>query len=619
MRRHRLGALGLGALAFLGALACASALAYFTASGAGTASAGVSQLPPPAIETATGGTGGSVTLGWNSVAAPGPGTVSYSVVRDGGNAGGTCAGELAATGCVDSGLSAGSHEYVVTATWRSWSSPGEPKSVFVPSAAPDHFVLTAASTSPVAGAADNLTIVAQDAAGGAAVGYSGSHSLTFSGAEASPGGKKPTVADSSGKAVDFGSPTSLDFTSGVASVSMAKNGAMRLYASGPAAIEVSDGSIGTKEPLGVDVGAAEVSKLALSAATASPVAGAADALTTIAQDAYGNVTPGYAGQRTLTFSGASAGPGGDVPTVSDANGQAIPFGTGTTIGFVAGIASVAGGSNGVMRLYKSGAATVQVSVGSLSATLPTTTAAAEGAQLQIAAASTAPGAGVSNDLTIVAEDAYANIATSYSGARSLTFTGAAPSPSGAGPTVVDSAGTAIPFGTPTTLDFSSGVASVTASSNGAMTLYRAGDASVAATDGAISTPAPPTLAVAPGEAARLGLIEVEYSAGTLEPGCIFACTLSGLGNRGKVSARAAVTDDYGNTVDSIGKGHKAKAKTDGSGTISGSKLSFPRKGPAESKKPFTFKAKASGGFVETITVAVKKGTAYTSATMAVSK
>ena len=57
--------------------------------------------------------------------------------------------------------------------------------------------LTAATTTPAAGDADNLTITARDVYGNIATAYTGSKSLTFSGAATSPGANKPTVANSS--------------------------------------------------------------------------------------------------------------------------------------------------------------------------------------------------------------------------------------------------------------------------------------------------------------------------------------------------------------------------------------------------------------------------------------
>jgi hypothetical protein len=183
-----------------------TALAYFTTTGAGDASTGISKLTTPTI-TATPAAGGTVTLTWDAVTPPSSGTVTYSVSRNGGGANGTCAPTLTATTCIDSGLAIGAYNYVVTAKWRSWSVSSTVKTANVTVGPADHFTLTAASSTPTAGAADNLTITAKDASGSTVTTYAGSHSLTFSGASTSPNENPPTVADSFGASIAFGSAT----------------------------------------------------------------------------------------------------------------------------------------------------------------------------------------------------------------------------------------------------------------------------------------------------------------------------------------------------------------------------------------------------------------------------
>ena len=101
--------------------------------------------------------------------------------------------------------------------------------------------------------------------------------------------------------------------------------------------------------------------------------------------------------------------------------------------------------------------------------------------------STSQTAGTTNNLTITAKDAGGNVATSYTGDKSLTFSGANHSTNPVtNPTVADKNGTAMPFGTVTTITFVSGVANVSGSSNGVMTLFKAETAVVAITDGSIS-------------------------------------------------------------------------------------------------------------------------------------
>jgi len=272
-----------------------------------------------------------------------------------------------------------------------------------------------------------------------------------------------------------------------------------------------------------------------------------------------------------------------------------------------------------MKLYKSGSATIKVSDGTFSGTLATTTVAATAVKLLLGAATTTPVAAASDNLTITAQDTYGNTATSYTGAHSLVFSGSSASPSGALPTVIDSAGTTINFGSATALTFTSGVSSVGSSKNGVMKLYRAGAASIAVTDGTISAPAPLAVTVSIGAAARFAFTSVSASAGILGSNCLFACTLTGLGNSGTVTAKAMVTDSAGNTVSALGSGHMAKVSTSGSGSVSGTPLTIPDTGAAETATTFTFTAKATGNFSETVTIAASEGTAYTPATLTASR
>jgi hypothetical protein len=347
--------------------------------------------------------------------------------------------------------------------------------------------------------------------------------------------------------------------------------------------------------------------------------GIADDLTTTAQDTYGNTATSYVGAHSLAFTGASASPSGAIPTVSDSTGAEIAFGNATSINFSAWVASTAAGKNGAMKLYKSGSTSVKVSDGTISATLSTTVAPAAATGLLLSAASTTPTAGATDNLTTTAQDPFGNTDTAYTGTQNLTFSGAAASPNGTLPTVANSAGTAIAFGAATTITFTAGVAKVSSAKNGVMKLSRAGSASITVSDGAISSATPVALTVAPGAAAKLALTNVSISAGTLGSPCLFTCTLTGIGNSGTVSARVAVADSLGNTVNSLGSGHMVKVTTSGGGTISGTPLAISSTGPAESAAAFTYTSKSSGAFSETVTAATSEGITYTSATLAASK
>jgi hypothetical protein len=480
------------------ATVCGTAFAYFTTTGTGSASTGVSKLNPPTITSATPAAGGTVALTWEAVTAPGSGTVTYTVSRDGGGVGGTCASALTANTCTDSGLAVGTYSYVVTAKWRSWTTVSQVKTAQVTVGPIHHFSLTASSSTTTAGASDSLTITAKDAGGGTVTTYTGAKSLTFSGASASPNGTVPTVSDSSGADVAFGSAMAIDFSAGVATVSTTKNGAMKLYKGGTTSLKVSDGSISTETPLVVTVSAAAASKFVLAAANITPAAGETDNLTMTAQDTYGNVATSYTGSKSLTFSGASASPGGTAPTVVNSSGTTVNFGSATSITFSAGVATVSSSKNGVMKLYASGEPDINVSDGTISTKTPleVTVSPLAASKFALTAATTTPAAGAADNLTTTAQDTYGNVATSYTGSKSLTFSGASASPNGTVPTVSDSSGAAVAFGSATAIDFSAGVATVSSAKNGVMKLYKGGSTSLKVTDGNLLTPTALVITVA---------------------------------------------------------------------------------------------------------------------------
>jgi hypothetical protein len=496
------GFAGVAALALAIVAISSTALAYFTTTGAGQVAAPVTKLLAPTITAATPAAGGTVTLTWSAVSAPGTGTVTYYVRRDGGAPAGDCPASGSPTTvltCTDTGLSVATHSYTVTAVWRSWTAVSSVSNASVTIGPATKFTITAASSTPAAGATDILTITAKDASGSTVPTYTGSHSLTFSGALASPGGTAPTVADASGTDIAFGTAIPITFTAGVAAAAAGANGEMTLYKSGATSITVTDGSLTTPTPLAVTVAPGTATNLTLAAVTLTPVAAAAD------------------------------------------------------------------------------------------------------------------------NLTITALDTYGNTATAYTGAKSLTFSGALASPSGALPTVANSSGTAINFGAATAITFSAGIAAVTTTKNGVLKLNKAGPTSVTATDGTISTATPLALTVSVGTAARLGLVNTVASAGSIASPCLFTCAVTLLGNSGTISANVAVTDSVGNTVSALGTGHTVKVTVTAGGTISGSPLTIEPAGPAISSAKFIYTAPASEAFAHTITAAALTGTAYTSATATASK
>lgn len=594
-----------------------NAFAYFSGAGSGTASAAVTNLGAPAISAATPG-GGTVSLTWGAVTPPGSGTVTYYVTRDGGKPAGNCptsSAPTAVTTCTDSGVAIGEHSYRVVALWHTWSATSAAKTANVTIGEAVKFTISATTTTPAAGAADNLTITAKDTNGATVTTFTGSHSLVFAGASNSPGGNAPTVVNSEGTAVAFGSATALTFTSGVAGVASSKNGVLKVYRTGSASITATEGSLTTPTPLALTV-STTATQFAFSAASTTPALGATDDLTITAKDAYGNVATTYAGSHSLTFSGASTSPGGNVPTVTNSSGTAVAFGSATAIAFTAGVAEASTGAGGKVVLYKSGATTVKATEGSV--TSPTgvvlTPPAGAATKLALSSSTATPVAGTGFNLTTTAQDTYGNTATTYTGSKNITFAGAGASPNGTLPTVVNSGGSAINFGSVTALTFTSGVAAVSSSKNGFAKLYNAVATSVTASDGTISTASALALTTSAGAAARVAFSGLAAGAGVVGSPCLFTCTVTGLGNSATVHANAAIADTWGNVVSNVGATKTVEVTSSG-GAISGSPLTIPATGAAVTGTEFTYTPPTTGTYSNTITAA---STGYTAATATVS-
>ena len=492
------------------------------------------------------------------------------------------------------------------------------------------FALAATSVTPTAGATDNLTVTAKDTYGNTTPSYTGSHSLTFSGAS-TIGAFSPTVTSSTGTVVSFGTATAVSFMNGVATVAGASNGVMTLYKAEAAKVTVTDGTLSNGAGLTVTVAPAAAASLVLGAASVNPTAGVADNLTVTAKDTYSNTVTSYTGSHNLTFGGASM-IGAFSPTVNSSTGVVTNFGTATAITFTNGVATVAAGNNGVMKLYKAETALVTVTDGTLSngVGLSVTVAVSAASSFSLAVGSATPTAGEADDLTITALDAYGDIAVGYTGSHNLTFAGASNSPNINKPTVTTGAGVATAFGTATAITFTSGVANVAGANNGVMKLYAAETAKITVTEGAINNGTGLTITVSTGAPTHLAWTHVAVSAGTLSSPCLFTCTVTTLGNAGTFTAKVSVTDSYGNTISGVEEGHTVTVSTPSSGAGSGGSFTEPAAGTsviltispagtADSTAQLVFKAQSGVWASDTMTAQTLAGTIYTSATATLNK
>ncbi len=658
-----------------------SAFAYWSSAGEANAAANLATLSTPAISSATAGAG-TVELTWSAVTAPGAGAVEYYVTRDGGVPGGGCpssSSRSTATSCTDTGVSIGAHEYTVTAVWRTWTATSTVKSAVIAFGPATHFQLEPASTTPTAGEADTVTIVVKDASNNTVGTYSGVKTLAWSGAASSPSGHAPEYPAGA---------TSVTFTKGAG-----KATGIKLYDAAPTTLTVEEGSSleGTSSVLTVKTAATK--KLTMT--TPSEIlAGGAFSVTLTATDEYGNPTTGYTGAKTLAWSGPASSPGGHAPEYPT---------SATTVTFTGGV-----GTASEIDLYDAVAAvTLTVKEGASAKGSASIAVKSVAAKELVFAAIAEQTAGSSFNTTLTARDEYGNTATGYTGAKTLSWSGPAGSPSGHAPEYPTTA---------TTVTFASGVGKATS-----IKLYDAQSTALKVTDGSIegvsgsftvkvaatkkfSVPAPSeveagvafnvtltatdewgniatgytgaktlvwsgpansasgtapeypstatavafsegvgmasaiklydaqsialkakegsaegtsaSLTVTPAAPERLAWARPEVSAGKLEAGsCPFACATTTIGSAKKFKAHASVTDMYGNVVSGLGTTIKAKVeKTGGEGTLANATaLAIPASGLAESSTTFEYTSPASGTSEAALKLKQEEGVPYTEA------
>jgi hypothetical protein len=408
-------------------LLVAGVFGYWSGAGTVNASASLATLSAPAISSATPGAQ-TVELTWSAVTPPGGGTVEYFLTRDGGAPGGGCPSSSAhstATSCTDTGMSVGAHEYAVTAVWRTWTATSTAKSVTVAYGPATHLVLEAASTTPAAGEADNLTVIAKDASNDTVGTYTGSHSLIFEGASAA-GGEEPVVVDQSGSEKNFGEETEVTFTEGKATVSSAMNGVMKLYKAEAAHIKVKEGGFNNGAGLAVTVKAAAAKKFSVPTPSEQEAGTSFNVILT-ATDEWGNTATSYAGKKTVTWSEPANSPSGKAPGYTAA------------ITFTAGVGAAA-----ATKLYDAQSTTLKAKEGTIEGTSGAFTVKAAVAKKFTVPAPAEQEAGAAFNVTLTAIDEYSNTATGYTGAKTLAWSGAVNAPNGTAPEYPSSA-TAVTF------------------------------------------------------------------------------------------------------------------------------------------------------------------------------
>ena len=315
---------------------------------------------------------------------------------------------------------------------------------------------TANTLTPVAGAADSITLTINQTDGTTTdTSFTGLHNVILSGFSAAPDG---SYGSFNGVTLT-GSPQtiSVSFVNGVASVPLILNKA----ATQTIGFSLPDLTYAAANNLTLTPTRAAASKLEFttqpSPSTLTGVAFAQQPVVKI-EDPFGNVAT----------SGADA-------TVNVAltltTGTGVLSGT-TAMNAVNGVADFTGKG---LKINLAGTDKVLTATATLAAgTKTTTTSPAFTISMATAyritdAANGTPTAGVADGLTIRLVDQFGNTVTSFSGDKNLTFSGLSTADDGTHPTVTSKSGSAVALGTAELITFTSGLATV----GGSLVAYKA--------------------------------------------------------------------------------------------------------------------------------------------------
>jgi hypothetical protein len=281
----------------LGGLAMALTLvggasAYWTSTGSGAGAGSVGTIAAPTL-SAVAGTG-TATLTWTTVALPGGGSASYYVQRNGANPAGNCptsASPAQVLTCTDSGLSAGTYGYIVTAVWNSWTATSSPTTqVTISAGAAAKLAFT---TGPGGGTSSTAwttqpVVTVQDAAGNTVTPDTSSVTLAIT----TPAGAILTCT---------ANPKA-------ASAGVATFAGCKIDKAGTYTLTATDGSLTSAVSGSFTISAGAAAKLAFTQSPGNTVAGvvfASQPRVTV-QDQYGNTVTTDTSNVTITVTGGTA-------------------------------------------------------------------------------------------------------------------------------------------------------------------------------------------------------------------------------------------------------------------------------------------------------------------------
>jgi hypothetical protein len=343
-----------------------------------------------------------------------------------------------------------------------------------------YLAITAGSSTMTAGETNELTITAYDQYGNVATGYEGDMDLYFEGLSDGPNGDIPTV-----EGEDFEDYVTVYFTAGV---SDSDSASLVAYKAETSTVDVYDDNWGIdSEGYGLDLTVDPAAAASMSFTT-QPVDFTAGVTMSAVQvslyDEFGNLCTND-NISSVALSVSSQPAGGD-----------LTFTTPQTVS--GGVATFSD-----ITATKAGDYTIEASASGLSDVTSDgfSVDPAAASYLAIAGATITPIAGADDELTVTAYDIYGNVATSYTGTKSLTFSGLNPAPNATNPSVEGT-----DLGSATNVNFTSGV-----SDAGSATLiaYKAESQTLDATDGSIDSNSGYGLGltISPGAANNLNFVQ----------------------------------------------------------------------------------------------------------------
>jgi hypothetical protein len=419
-----------------------------------------------------------------------------------------------------------------------------------------------------AGVAFNVTLTAFDEYSNTATSYSGVKTLAWSSPANAPNGTAPEYPASA---------TAVSFTAGVGTAS-----ALKLYDAQSTTLKAKEGTIEVTSG-SFTVKAASASSFSMPT-PAEQTAGTAFNEAITAWDTWHNTAKSYAGAKTLSFSEPASSPSGKAPSYP----ATVTFTTG------AGTASI--------KLYDAQSTTLKITEGAIEGTTGSFTVKAAATKKLSLPTPSEQEAGVAFNMTLTATDEYGNLAKSYTGAKTIAWSGPASSPNATAPEY-PSAATAVTF------TEGVGTASSLKLSDAQSTTLKAKEGTIEGVTGSFTVKA-----AAP---ERFAWSHAEVTAGAIEAGtCPFACKTTSIGASKKFKAHASVTDAYANIVSNLGAAVKAKVeKASGEGTLTNATaLAIPASGLAESATTiFEYTSPASGTSEAVLKLKAEEGVAYTEA------